>query len=65
MMGFTEDGQANETMIADRDRRFGINWKRKRENRADIPMPKLVQGANFWESGRTIQTRLEEMDLRR
>jgi hypothetical protein len=65
MMGFTEDGQINEAIVADRDRRFGIDWKRKRENRADIPMPKLVQGANSWERGRTVQTRLEEMDFKR
>jgi hypothetical protein len=65
MMGFTEDGQIDETLLADRDRRFGIDWRRKRQNRADIPMPKLVPGANSWESGRTVQTRLEELDFKR
>ncbi|HJU15783.1 MAG TPA: OBAP family protein [Stellaceae bacterium] len=65
MMGFTEDGQVNEALVADRDRRFSIDWRRKRQNRADIPMPKLVPGANFWESGRTVQTRLEERAFKR
>jgi hypothetical protein len=65
MMGFTEDGQINEALLAERDRRFGIDWKRKRQNRADIPMPQLVPGANAWEGGRTVQTRLEEMDFKR
>ncbi len=65
MMGFTEDGQADEAMIRDRDRRLGVSAGRKRQNRADIPVPAVVPGANFWESGRTVQTRLEEMDFTR
>ena len=65
MMGFTEDGQASEALIHDRDRRLGVSTARKRQNRADIPSPTVVPGANSWESGRTVQTRLEEMDFRR
>jgi hypothetical protein len=65
MMGFTEDGQADEAMIRDRDRRLGVSAGRKRQNRTDIPDPEVVPGANFWESGRTVQTRLEEMDFKR
>ncbi len=65
MMGLTEDGQANEALIYDRDRRLGISTPRKRQNRADIPMPEVAQGANSWESGRTVQTRLEEIDFKR
>jgi hypothetical protein len=65
MMGLTEDGQADETLIEDRDRRLGISTAHKRQNRADIPSPELVPGANSWESGRTVQTRLEEMDFKR
>jgi hypothetical protein len=65
MMGLTEDGQANETLIHDRDRRLGISTLHKRQNRADIPAPTVVPGANSWESGRTVQTRLEEMDFKR
>ncbi len=65
MMGFTEDGQADEPMIRDRDRRLGVCTARKRQNRADIPDPAVVPGANSWESGRTVQTRLEEMDFKR
>jgi hypothetical protein len=65
MMGFTEDGQADEALIHDRDRRLGVSAPRKRQNRADIPMPQVMPGANSWESGRTVQTRLEEMDFKR
>ena len=65
MMSMTEDGQANEALLRDRDRRLGISTAHKRQNRADIPSPRVVQGANAWESGRTMQTRLEEVDSRR
>jgi hypothetical protein len=65
MMGSTQDGQADEAMIRDRDRRLDVSTGRKRQNRTDIPDPEVVPGANFWESGRTVQTRLEEMDFKR
>jgi hypothetical protein len=65
MMGFTQDGQAHETLIHDRDRRLRVSSAHKRRNRDDIPTPEVVPGANSWESGRTVQTRLEEMDFKR
>jgi hypothetical protein len=65
MMGFTQDGQADEAMLAERDRRLGISWQRRRKDRADIPASEVISGANSWESGRSVQTRLEEVDLRR
>jgi hypothetical protein len=65
MMGLTEDGQANEELIRDRDRRLGISTAHKRQNRDDIPWPEVAPGANPWESGRTVQTRVEEIDFRR
>jgi hypothetical protein len=65
MMGFTEDGQTDGALIRDRDRRLGVSAARKRQIRADIPDPPVVPGANSRESGRTVQTRLEEMDFKR
>lgn len=65
MMGFTQDGQVNEAMLEARDRRIGVSWRRRRQERSDIPMPTLIPGANSWESGRTVQTRLEEMAFKR
>jgi len=65
MMGFTGDGQADEALVGDRDRRLGISTARKRQKRADIPDPDVLPGANSWQSGRTVQTRLEELDFRR
>jgi hypothetical protein len=65
MMGFTADGQADERPIADRDRRLHLSTRHKRQNRADIPVPDVVAGANTWESGRSVQTRLEQVDVKR
>ena len=65
MMCLTEDGQADEAAIRERDTRLGISTSHKRRNRDDIPMPSVAPGANSWESGRTVQTRLEEMDFKR
>jgi hypothetical protein len=65
MMGLTEDGQVDEALVRDRDRRLGVSTARKRQNRADIPTPEVAPGANSWESGRTVQTRLEEMNFHR
>ena len=65
MMGFTDDGQADEAMVEARDRRLGISTARRRQSRADIPTPNVVPGANAWESGRTAQTRLEEVPFKR
>ena len=62
MMALTGDGQADEALIRDRDRRLGVSTAHKRRDRADIPVPEVVPGANSWESGRTLQTRLEEVD---
>lgn len=65
MMAFTDDGQADEAMISQRDRRLGYSTQRRRRSRTDIPVPDVVPGANSWESGRAVQTRLEEMDVKR
>jgi hypothetical protein len=65
MMGFTADGQLNEAMRADRDRHYGVSTEARRRQRADIPMPDLVPGANAWESGTAVQTTLEQKRLQR
>lgn len=65
MMGLTEDGQADEELIHSRDRRLGVSTPGKRQDRAGIPMPEVAPGANAWESGRTVQTRLEETAFKR
>ncbi|OZM77242.1 OBAP family protein [Pseudonocardia sp. MH-G8] len=65
MMGLTADGQVREALVHDRDRRLGLSTADKRQSRADIPEPTVVSGANSWESGRTVQTRLEQMEFKR
>ncbi|MBO1330507.1 OBAP family protein [Streptomyces sp. VRA16 Mangrove soil] len=65
MMGFTADGQAGDEAISDRDERLGVSTTRKRHGRADIAVPEIAPGANAWESGRSVQTRIEEVDFRR
>lgn len=65
MMGLTEDGQEQQELIRERDRRIGVSTARKRRKRAGIPTPEVAPGANSWESGRAVQTRLEEIDFKR
>jgi hypothetical protein len=65
MVGLTEDGQANQVLVDDRDQRLGVSTAHKRENRQDIPTPTVAPGANSWESGQTVQTRLEKLDFKR
>jgi hypothetical protein len=55
MMGFTKDGQLKPALVEDRDKRFEVSKKEKRENRQDIPMPQVQPGANSWERGEVIQ----------
>lgn len=63
MMGLTADGQVDEELLRQRDGRLGVSTAHRRAGRADIPTPEVAPGANPWESGRTVQTRLEEIDF--
>ena len=55
MMGFTKDGQLRADLLTDRDGRFNISTADKKQNRADIPMPKIDPMANAWEKGEIRQ----------
>ena len=55
MMGFTQDGQADTTMVARRDQRLNISSREKRRQRADIQAPPVLPGANAWEKGEVRQ----------
>jgi hypothetical protein len=61
MMGFTEDGQANPQMVADRDKRFDISSTEKKKNRADIQAPPIDPGADSWKRGEIVQLTLGPM----
>ncbi len=55
MMGFTADGQIDQTLVTDRDRRFGVDSVAKKKVRADIPTPTIDPGADAWREGDVIQ----------
>ncbi|MCL6745378.1 OBAP family protein [Kosakonia sp. R1.Fl] len=55
MMGFTQDGQLNPALLADRDRRFDVNTSAIRQQRKDLPAHPVAQGADAWEQGQVIQ----------
>ncbi|WLH70910.1 OBAP family protein [Pseudomonas sp. FP2309] len=55
MMGFTADGQADPRMVAERDRRMGIDSTEKKHTRADITPPPIAPGADAWRQGTVIQ----------
>jgi Protein of unknown function (DUF1264) len=60
MMGFTQDGQANEQLVAQRDRRFGVSSVENRKKRADIKYPPIDPGADAWQKGVVVQLEAEQ-----
>lgn len=61
MMGFTADGQANEQMISERDRRFDVSSEELRRRRADIPYPTSDPDADAWMKGIVMQLSVQQM----
>lgn len=55
MMGFTKDGQLQPQLLADRDKRLKVSTAEKRKERANIPSPAVLPGANAWEKGELRQ----------
>lgn len=55
MMGFTKDGQLEDTLIAKRDKNFDISTEEIRKTREDIPDHKVHPGADSWQNGEVIQ----------
>jgi hypothetical protein len=55
MMGFTRDGQADEGMVAARDRRFDVSSAENRRNRADIEYAPIDPEADAWQKGIVVQ----------
>lgn len=60
MMGFTQDGQLDPRLLADRDRRFKVDTREIRKSREDIPVEPVLKGADAWQQGQTIQLRRTE-----
>jgi len=55
MMGFTQDGQVNEKMVAERDSRFEVSSAENRRKRADISYPPIDSDADAWQKGIVVQ----------
>ncbi|RXR00844.1 OBAP family protein [Pseudoxanthomonas composti] len=55
MMGFTADGQARADMVAARDRRMQVSSEQNRQERQDIPVPQIVEGADHWQRQAPVQ----------
>jgi hypothetical protein len=60
MMGFTEDGQADASMVSERNRRFDVDPAARRGQRADIAYPPIDPGADAWRKGISPRLKLEE-----
>lgn len=60
MMAFTAEGQLHEDLLERRDRNFKVSTARHKENRADIPSPPLLPGADSWLTGHTVQLRVAD-----
>jgi len=60
MMGFTQDGQADEQLVAERDERFGVSSIENRKRRADIHYPPIDPGADAWQKGIVVQLELRQ-----
>lgn len=61
MMGFTADGQVDEAMVAERDRRMGISSAEKRKDRESILAPAISPGADAWQQGDVLQLSLQPL----
>ncbi|CBG88305.1 OBAP family protein [Citrobacter rodentium] len=55
MMGFTGEGQLDPALLADRDRRLGIDTSEVKQQRQDIQARPVLAGANAWEKGGVVQ----------
>lgn len=58
MMGFTGDGQLDPALLADRDRRFGVNTRDIKAQRQDIVARPVAAGADAWQQGNVVQLKL-------
>lgn len=55
MMSFTEEGQLQPKLLAERDRLLGISTAENRRRRAGLATPPVQKGADAWEHGEVLQ----------
>lgn len=58
MMGFTQEGQLNQQLLADRDERFKVSTAELVAKRANIPEPEMDPEADSWQRGQAPQINL-------
>lgn len=54
VMGFTGDGQMSKKFQKTRDRMFGTDTNKIRKSRLDINAPPVLDGADSWRYGYTL-----------
>lgn len=59
MMGFTKDGQLEDSILKTRDKVFDVSSTEKRKQREDIPTPTIQPGADAWEKNEVYQLELK------
>ena len=64
MMGMTDDGQLSPALLKRRDERLKISSQDRRMKRQEIPQPTLDPLANSWKRGGSLQTRIEQVELK-
>lgn len=62
MMGFTAEGQADAALVTARDKGYEISSEEKKKDRADIPAPEILPGADGWRSGTGVQLEAKSVD---
>jgi Protein of unknown function (DUF1264) len=55
MMGFTEPGQAQESLVKEVEKEINYTVEERMKDRQDIEAPTVLAGANGWEQGKTYQ----------
>jgi hypothetical protein len=63
MYSFTADGQIDESKLKERDARLGMSYEVKKGQRMDLEFYKPHEGADFFESGRTLMCEMKEKEF--
>jgi hypothetical protein len=55
MMGFTQPGQAQESLVKEVEKEINYSVEERMRDRENIEAPAVLAGANAWEQGKTYQ----------
>jgi hypothetical protein len=59
MMGFTRPGQAQESLLEEVEKEVKYSAEQRIKDRQDIMAPPVLAGANAWEQGKAIRSKLD------